>query len=335
MNEWRLVDGIVCIPRHRVVSNIGHQCGGRLPVTSNTHCNAKPINDNKNWCTSNCLAVCANRRGCLFLFFYHTAWRLQSAVWPVRAYGDLGSPPFSSEDHIFLSHWEVFFPFVWQKGKNSVMTGQNQAVPLRSARKHVHVRSDWAHPKSACGVDLLPSQAVPTTPSLCFLHLVPVPKFTLAVNLSAKTFNVTVEPRGAHREKVLALWCYRSSANCMSENGVTPVAVGGPARHLRLPSCPPDLLWTLSLCRLSRSTHLSLRRLFSTSLTSCPVCVCRYFSPVIENDDQTFEVVWCCFDEPLSDVSPGLLHLHWFPPRMEMPIWRPESGWWVLIMYSH
>lgn len=49
----------------------------------------------------------------------------------------------------------------------------------------------------------------------------PVPKFTLTVNLSTKSFNVTVETG----EKVNALWCYRSSANCMSENGVTPVAI--------------------------------------------------------------------------------------------------------------
>lgn len=90
-----------------------------------------------------------------------------------------------------------------------------------------------SHPKSGCDVDV-----VLTLPSLCVPHLVPVPRFTLAVNLSAKSFNVTVESD----EKVKALWCYRSNDNCMVDDDVTPVAVRNPPRHLRLPSWPLDFL---------------------------------------------------------------------------------------------
>lgn len=63
--------------------------------------------------------------------------------------------------------------------------------------------------------------SVLTVRSLCFTHLAPVPKFTLTVNVSTKSVNVTLESD----RKVNALWCYRSDDNCMWDDGVTPVVV--------------------------------------------------------------------------------------------------------------
>lgn len=75
--------------------------------------------------------------------------------------------------------------------------------------------------------------AMLTVPPLRFPPLAPVPRFTLAVNPSTKSFNVTVQSD----KTVKALWCYRSDANCMVDDDVTPVAVRNLPRHLRLLSC--------------------------------------------------------------------------------------------------
>lgn len=148
---------------------------------------------------------------------------------------------------------------IWQK--NAKFSDDVNEGPMSNCPRY--------RPQSGCDVDV-----ALTFMSLCFPRLVPVPKFTLAVNRSTKSFNVTVESD----KKVKALWCYRIDDNCMVDDSVTTVAVRNPPRHLRLPSRTlGSSLNATFLCFCFRSIHRSPRRLFSASLTFCPACVCRYF----------------------------------------------------------
>lgn len=107
---------------------------------------------------------------------------------------------------------------------------------------------------------MLQSHAVPIISSVCLLDLAPVPTFSLSVDLSTKSLNVTVEPGKA----VYARWCYKSNADCMGEDGSTQVTVrtGRTLMHCHT-------LWIFLLCLmylygLLRSIRLGLHQLLST-----------------------------------------------------------------------
>lgn len=194
-------------------------------------------------------------------------------------------------------------------------------------------KKTFFNPKSAARVHVLQSQAVPIISSACLLDLDPVPTFSLSVDLSTKSLNVTVEPGKA----VYARWCYRSNADCMGEDGSPQVTV---RTSRTLIHC--HTLWIFLLMSYVSLWSAQIDPSWSPSalvnITYLLPCVCvqvlsvHFFLFFFKM--QTFYEYY--FDDsflmppPVFPVLPGILQVQRFRSENKMPFRRSNPRWWVL-----